>query len=103
MIGATPGAQTRGSNPPFLCDAAYNDQAVIHRHFINGSNMRDDLLVAKDLLKERKLQFYVALRDGRDLSVQPMAREWIRERRSMDWMHLVEAPVSEFGVWKGSS
>ncbi|KAJ5352681.1 hypothetical protein N7452_001655 [Penicillium brevicompactum] len=65
--------------------------------------MRDDLLVAKYLLKERKLQFYVALRDGRDLSVQPMAREWIRERRSMDWMHLEEAPVSEFGVWKGSS
>ena len=55
--------------------AAYSNRAVINRLFINGTKMRENLEEREDLLKRRKQELVVDLREGRDLAKEPMP-EW---------------------------
>ncbi|KAJ5350594.1 hypothetical protein N7541_008321 [Penicillium brevicompactum] len=61
--------------------------------------MRENLEEREDLLKGRKQELVVALREGRDLVKEPMPEWWMRERRSVDWVYGLEAPLFTEEAW----
>ncbi|KAJ5345645.1 hypothetical protein N7452_003649 [Penicillium brevicompactum] len=105
LLPQTATASNTGAGTAQAEEAQFNlqihprNRAVINRLFINGTNMRENLEEREDLLKGRKQELVVALREGRELAKEPMPEWWMRERRSVDWVYGLEAPLFTEEAW----